>query len=195
MKSQIQLNGLVILYSYLQRIFVYDTVLSKFGADSPKTGNQEVWHGYLQEVGKAMAEFDTDAGLAETDQARMIEIDREASAALRARRAEPAAPLPEQLAAVAGDLYCGQHRNNGLVYWGDKFDENVADRYRQQIPSHWNTTNTISSYVGKTLQGTPLSEADEAQLATWFASACRLTAAVDDDLAQVELLLAGERPA
>lgn len=194
MKSQLQLNGLVILYSYLQRIFVYDMVLAKFGAEAPKTGSQEVWHGCLEEVGKAIAEFDTDAGLTEADQARMIEISESASAAMRARRADPDAPLPERLAAVAGDLYCGQHRNNGLVYWGDKFDEVVADRYRQQIPTHWNTTNTISGYVAEALEGSPLPEADEARLAAWFASACELVSAVDDDLAQTARLLAGERP-
>jgi hypothetical protein len=194
MKSQLQLNGLVILYSYLQRIFVYDTVLAKFGVEASKTGGQEVWHGYLEQVGKAIAGFDTDTGLNEADQARMIEISEAASAAMRARRADPDAQLPGRLAAVAGDLYCGQHRNNGLVYWGDKFDEAVADRYRQQIPTHWNTTNTISGYVAKALEGSPLPEADEARLATWFASTCKLVSAVDDDLAQTARLLAGERP-
>ena len=181
-----QHNGLLLLHAYLQRIYVYDNVLAKLGAATPA---DEDWSAFLREVGEALTATEADREGFEPDGPRLADIVERLRDGMRARRAVPGAPLVEQLAVVAGDLFGAKHLNDNMIYWGDIYDDDLADRLRQRIPYHWDTTGKIESYVARTISGTPLEEQDSVQLAEWFASACALVENVDDDLKQIKGLL------
>lgn len=197
MNGKAQLNGLVVLYAYLQRIFVYDKVIAGFSV-TPPSGSGPVsssgWAGCLDEVGSIIGAFDRDTGLAETQLSRLLEILGEVRAAMRARRPDPDAPLPERLAAVAGDLYGGMHTNDGIVHWGGTFDPAVADRYRQRTLGHRAAVNTISGFVARATAGNALGADDLARLDAWFTGVCAGTAAVERDLDDAAELLQGRTP-
>ena len=186
MTTRRQHNGLLLLHAYLERIYVYDNALAKMGATP---SSDEDWAAFLQEVGEALKATEDDREGFEPDGARFGDIVERLRVGMRARRGVPGAPLVEQLAAVAGDLFGAKHRNDNMIYWGDIYDADVADRLRQQIPYHWSTTRRIESCIAQTIAGTPLEEQDSAQLEQWFTSVCALTENVDDDLKQIKLLL------
>ncbi|QIS14270.1 hypothetical protein [Nocardia arthritidis] len=190
MEGKAQLNGLVVLYAYLQRIFMYDKVIAGLGA-APVAGDGWDWPACLDEVGVVIGRFDRLAGLSDPDVTRLLDILGEVRAAMRRRRPDPDASLPERLAAVAGDLHGGMHSNDGIVFWGETFDSTVADRYRQRTRTHRSMVNTINGYVAKATDGGVLTADDLARVDAWFTKVCTGSPGIERDLTRAGELLRG----
>ncbi|MEC3982564.1 hypothetical protein [Amycolatopsis sp. H20-H5] len=187
-ETRYQLNGLILLYAYLQRVFVHDRVGAGFPGAAARTGPDPI-PGLLDGVGTAIKTFDKDAGLSAEDGKRLLETTGSARSLMRAHLPRPDAALPEQLASVAAALYAEEHVNNGLVHLGDIFDPEVADQFRQRIPQFRTQVGVITGYVGKVTGGEPLTGEENAQLGSWFTNVTGSAAHIEQDFQRIEQYL------
>jgi len=188
--AQSQLNGLVVLYAYLQRIFVYDKVITTIAGDAPQAPALDT-AALLDVTSAAIGQCDPGTGLPD---GTVGDIDRVLAAvgdAMAARAARPDAPLREQLAAIAGDRFHHRHLNQGLVFWGDRYQPETADRFRQQILPARAAAEELTALVGRAASG-PLPDGDRTQIDAWYRSVVAAAPNIPDDLTLITRLIHGE---
>jgi hypothetical protein len=179
--KRFQLNGLVLLYAYLQRVFVH----AKVSAGAIPDPVPEL----LDVAGTAIQSFDQDAGLSGEERRRLLDLTGEARSLMREHLPRPDAELPEQLASVAAALYAEEHVNNGIIHMGDIYDPEVADRFRQRIPHFRDQIAVITDFVGKATDGVPLTAEENAKLDSWFADVTGSAENIEQDFRQIEQYL------
>ncbi|GAB4587076.1 hypothetical protein [Nocardia sp. IFM 10818] len=194
MTAQWQLNGLVMLYAYLQRVFVYDKAIATIpGADAPAPAPIADLPALLDKTSAAIRDFDTRAGLPDSAVTEFDAVLAIVGAAVSERTAHPGAPVRERLAAVAGDRFHGRHLVEGLVYWGDRYNPEVADRYRQQVLPARNATSTLSRFVAAAANNA-LTTNDLAQVDIWYDEVVQAAGRLGHDMALTARLLHGHEP-
>jgi len=185
--AQSQLNGLVILYAYLQRIFVYDMVLATIPGDPPRLPAPDTAN-LLDRTSAAIGRCDPRAGLPADTVVDMDAVLAAASDAMAARVARPNAPQRERIAAIAGDRFHHRHLVEGLVFWGDRYQPETADRYRQQLLSTRAAAQDLTALVARAADG-PLPASDLAQIDTWYESVVATAGNIPKDLALIARLI------
>ncbi|RJO74750.1 hypothetical protein D5S18_14925 [Nocardia panacis] len=183
-----QLDGLVVLYTYLQRISVYDRVIDGLGAGRRDDG----WSGPLGEVGAIIGRFDRGTRLDAAEVAHLLDILDTVRAAMRRRRPDPDASLPERLAVVAGDLHGGLHHSEGVVRWGEIYDAAAARRHRQRAVAHRGLVNTVNEYVARAGAGGVLGAEELARIDAWFTKVCTGSPGIERDLRRAGEALRGQ---
>ncbi len=194
MTARLQLNGLVVLYAYLQRIFVYDKVIALIPDEAAAPAAVAELPALLERTGAATTAFDTSAGLHAATVAEFDAVLAAVRAAMSERAAQPHAPLRNRLAAIAGDRYHAEYLINGLVHWGTQFAPEAADYYRQQTPATRDQVAVISGLVDAASKDA-LSADDLARIDTWHDQVVAFTPAVAADLDLTADLLHGRTPA
>ncbi|WP_018180244.1 hypothetical protein [Jongsikchunia kroppenstedtii] len=190
MTAQWQLNGLVMLYAYLQRVFVYDKVIATIPGDTAVPVSVENLPSMLERTSKAIGAFDTETGLSDADQRDFAAILDAVRAALSDRATHANAPLRDRLAAIAGDRLGGQYLLEGLVLWGDRYSAAAADRFRQKVLPARGAANEVTRLVADAARDA-LTADDHARVDSWYTEVARASAGSADDLALVSELLAG----
>ncbi|MFT3898653.1 MAG: hypothetical protein QM728_00185 [Gordonia sp. (in: high G+C Gram-positive bacteria)] len=196
MSAQLQLNGLVMLYAYLQRIYVYDKVLATIPDRAPEhhdPASPPELTTLIEKTGKTIAAFPTESGLSDEQVDSFTPVVDFAQAAMSNRAAHPGTPLREQLAAVAGARFHNQHLVEGLIMWGDNYRPETADQYRQRVLPARNDTRLLTAFVAKASLG-QLPEEEQLRVGEWYDAVIRTTPGVDGDMGLITSLLRGIDP-
>lgn len=165
---ELQYNGIVLLYGYLQRLFVYGKVKSMLDT-VPETLEIDSLPSLLDKTSKIIQNFDTTNGLSKEQQQELLAIlstiKKLVPPTLEVEK-EPV--LADQLAVAGASVYAEEYINNGIIHLGTLFNPSIADRFRQHIPHFQNRVNRINSLVDKAAHQHNLSEEENAQVSTWY---------------------------
>lgn len=165
---ELQYNGVVLLYGYLQRLFVYGKVKSMLDA-VPETLGVDSLPSLLDTASAALQNFDSKNGLTEEQQQELLAILATIKKLVPATlEAQENPKLADQLAVAGAALYAEEYINNGIIHLGMLFNPKIADRFRQHVPHFQNRVNGINMLVDKTANHKPLDANETAQLEAWY---------------------------
>lgn len=165
---ELQYNGSVLLYGYLQRLFVYGKVKSMLGT-VPETLEIDSLPSLLDKASEIFQNFDTKNGLTQEQQQELLAILATVKKLVPHTVEKTENPeLADQLAAAGAALYAEEYINNGIIHLGMLFNPTIADRFRQHIPHFQNRVNGINVFVDKTANHKSLSADETAQLEAWY---------------------------
>lgn len=170
---EIQYNGIVLLYGYLQRLFVYGKVKSMLGT-VPETLEIDSLPSLLDKTSETFQNFDTKSGLSQKQQQELLAILATVKKLVpQTLETDENPALADQLAVAGAALYAEEYINNGIIHLGMLFNPSIADRFRQHIPHFQNRVNGINSFVDKAANHENLSSDENAQLEAWYADAMK----------------------
>lgn len=170
---EIQYNGIVLLYGYLQRLFVYGKVKSMLGT-VPETLEIDSLPSLLDKTSETFQNFDTKSGLSQKQQQELLAILATVKKLVpQTLETDENPALADQLAVAGAALYAEEYINNGIIHLGMLFNPSIADRFRQHIPHFQNRVNGINSFVDKAANHENLSADENAQLEAWYADAMK----------------------
>lgn len=182
---EIQYNGIVLLYGYLQRLFVYGKVKSMLGA-VPETLEIDSLPSLLDKTSEIFQHFDTKNGLSKEQQQELLAILATVKKLMPHTVEKTEKPeLADQLAVAGAALYAEEYINNGIIHLGMLFNPTIADRFRQHIPHFQNRVNGINSFVDKAANGKSLSTEELVQLDTWYADVMKNAANIPADFQSI----------
>lgn len=182
---EIQYNGIVLLYGYLQRLFVYGKVKSMLGA-VPETLEIDSLPSLLDKTSEIFQHFDTKNGLSKEQQQELLAILATVKKLMPHTVEKTEKPeLADQLAVAGAALYAEEYINNGIIHLGMLFNPTIADRFRQHIPHFQNRVNGINSFVDKAANGKSLSTDELAQLDTWYTDVMKNAANIPADFQSI----------
>lgn len=193
-KVQFQFHGIVLLYGYLQRLFVYGNIKGMLDT-KPEAPEWEELPKLLDGVSAIFQSFDRTSGL-------KLDQMKQAFTAYRTVEAmtpetfpdQEKAQLADRLAVVGAGLYAEEYINTGLIHLGMNFDPKVEKRYREQAKHYQKTVKIISLLVDKTAQGQPLSKVEADQLQSWYKTSLENTDTVKKDIRRIRYFLNGTKP-
>lgn len=188
MDVRLQFNGLVLLYGYLQRIYVHDQVLAMLGEQgSPSTADD--LPPMLALVGGAMRSFDPEGGLSPDEVHDLESVVDAAQPLVAGCLPQPGDSPGHQLAAVSAAVYAEDHVNNGIVRMGDLLDPDVADRFRQRIPSFRNRVAVVTNWVERAADHQSLTAEEASERDRLLADVTVAAPNVESDLRTVRTYL------
>lgn len=193
-KVQFQFHGIVLLYGYLQRLFVYGNIKGMLDS-KPEAAEWEELPKLLDDVSAIFQSFDRKSGL-------NIDQMKQAFTAYRTVEAMTPATFPDKekaqladrLAITGAALYAEEYINTGLIHLGMNFDPKVEKRYRQQAEHYKKTVKIITMLVEKTAQRKPLSKAEADQLQNWYKTSIENADTVKKDIRRIRYFLNGTKP-
>lgn len=159
-----QLEGLGFLYSYLQRVFVFTRTTQMLDPQRPVDVNADELKAALDLVGDTVRQFDFESGLSVAQRAALSPIIVAARGWIDGNRPQPNDARARAIAHVASTAYFDEHLNAARVHLGDHYDAGYADYCRQRILLLQAWVRQVSSIVGKTADGVPLTSDEESAL-------------------------------
>ncbi|RNF38673.1 hypothetical protein [Planococcus salinus] len=193
-KVQFQFHGVVLLYGYLQRLFVYGNIKGMLDT-KPEAAEWDELPQHLDHVSAIFQNFDRKAGL-------NIDQIKQAFTAYRTVEAmtpqtfpdKEKAPLSERLAVTGAALYAEEYINTGLIHLGMNFDPKVEKRYRQQAEHYKKVVKIMTMLVEKTAEKKTLSKAEADQLQKWYQTTMESADTVKKDIRRIRYFLNGTTP-
>lgn len=182
---EVQYNGIVLLYGYLQRLFVYGKVKSMLGA-VPEKLEIDSLPSLLDKTSEIFQNFDTKNGLSKEQQEELLAILATVKKLVPHTVEKLENPeLSDQLATAGAALYAEEYINNGIIHLGMLFNPTIADRFRQHIPHFQNRVNGINLFVDKTANQKSLHSNELAQLESWYADVMKNASNIGADFQSI----------
>lgn len=180
-----QFNGVVLLYGYLQRLFVYGKIKSLLD-EKPEELKLEHLPSHLDAASAVFGNFDRQHGLAKIQKQQMLDALQTVEEWMPLTLSVPEEPrLADQLAVAGAALYAEEYINNGLLHFGKLFNPQVEDRFRQHIPYFQNRVNSINRLVDKIESHKSFAREESEQLNKWYQDVLANAANIRDDFKQI----------
>lgn len=187
--AEAQFNGVVLLYGYLQRLFVYGKIKSLVGT-KPEELKLERLSSHLDAASSVFGNFDRQNGLTKIQKQQMLVALQTIEELMPLTLKVPEEPqLEDQLAVAGAALYAEEYINNGLMHFGKLFNPQVEDRFRQHIPYFQNRVNSINYFVEKAENQKSLAFHETKQLTKWYEDVLANAADAAEDLRQIHQYL------
>ncbi|GIP39831.1 hypothetical protein J31TS4_31110 [Paenibacillus sp. J31TS4] len=186
-------NGMVLLYGYLQRLFVSERIQEMLEYEPSEEARQSLTAS-LDTLTPLLRDFDPARPLTLEAETRLLAILDELEPALDRyeEMITPGARFEPMLIVAASTLYAEEHINQGLVHWGKHFDPTAEDRYRQQVPRLRSRVGSVTEIVKKVSEGIPLSADDHAEIDRWYGDVLRNRDGIRSDAEKIRELLKAE---
>jgi len=188
MSVQLQYNGYVLLYSYLQRFYVSEKVNTMLGIGEMKDEKMESLKLLLNELGEIGTYFQVNKALSLEYKDYLIGLTDKISGFTDdyKKQITDAKTARDYIPLVASTLYAEEHVNNGIVHMGRLFNPEIADRYMQKIPYFRQRIGWINSIVYKIGEGKSLTEEETDQLKNVFSTVYQVKDEIDKDFATIK---------
>ncbi|AMU64913.1 hypothetical protein [Mycobacteroides abscessus] len=159
-----QLEGLGFLYSYLQRVFVFTRTMQMLDPQHPVDVNADELKAALDLVGDTVRQFDFESGLGVARRAALSPVIAVVRGWVDGNRPRPNDSRAQAIAHAASTAYFDEHLNSARIHLGDHYDADYADYCRQRVLLLQAWVRQVSSIVGKTADGVPLTSDEESAL-------------------------------
>lgn len=188
-------NGLVLLYAYLQRIFVHERILQLFGAHG-NPERLELLPAMIETVTEVVQSAETHKNISQEQVGSLIPVLERVEnwIADYLPKGEELDDLHHRFAIAASAIHGEEHVNNGLIKLGELFDPGIADRFMQRVSGHKNNVGIASTVVAKTVRNEPIEESFVQKMENWYRDVSSNAGGMKSDLAGIRVMLQGKPP-
>lgn len=159
-----QLEGLGVLYAYLQRVFVFTRTMQMLDPQRHVDVNTDELKAALDLVGDTVRQFDFTGGLSAAQRQALGPVIAAAHGWIDGTRPQSDDSRAQAIAHTASAAFFEEHLNSARIHLGDHYDADYADYCRQRILLLQASVRQVKSIVGKTADGLALSSDEEAVL-------------------------------
>ncbi len=183
MSVEYQYNGYVLLYGYLQRLFVSEKVKAMLSMEDYKEEKTESLKLLLNELGEIGTYFYINKSLTEEYKEFLLGLTDKVHnfAEEYKEQIKTADSLDDKIAVVASTLYAEEHINSGIIRMGEMFNPAIQDRYLQHLPYYRQRVGWVNSVVHKKVEGSDLSADDSSKINDLYMDITRCIDGIDKD--------------
>lgn len=188
MNAAIQYNGLVLLYGYLQRLYVHERTKGLLDNGAFNVEKIDIITQHLKKIHDITDVFDNNKKLDETNQALLLDIANVCSEMSDEYKNEilNSKTFKDELAVVASTIYAEEHINNGIIKMGELFNPEIQDRFMQQILYYRNRVALVNAVVQKETEGKEISEKEKEQIKNWYVETSQTSSYMKKDFDSIK---------
>lgn len=167
MSAQQQYNGLILLASYIQRIYIAETINERTGQQVSSARLSQA-KKYLDELNMLMPLFEQTRTLTDTQLQRVKEITVSTKHFMEGYFPQLPVTFLQKLAIVGSSLYGEQAMNAGVLRLGQLFQKEVGKDFTMRVKFYEERTQFIDAVVHTLYQQEELEENLQQIIANWF---------------------------
>lgn len=165
-QAQRAYNGIVLLASYLQRLYVSETIYSHLNETHDANRIEEIKE--LFDDALAMVPlFEMTKELADTQINKLKQITRQMESYM-STYFKDSPSFHDKLALVGSSIYAEQNINNGIIRLSQLFNVEINQEYYNRIEFYEERTNLIEMIVSTLKNNEPLEEQFEKLIESWY---------------------------
>lgn len=188
--AKTQYNGMILLSSYIYRLFVQQSVAIRLLDEKNETSLNR-YKELLDDLLLIVSLFEQTKDLTNGQYNKIIRIYEETEKNFpQFFKLEPTT-LSEKVAIVAASFYGERHLNEMIIRLRKLFDTTIASDYEKRIQFYNERIQLMDFVVHAFNQGDDLKPELERQIELWYAKITSIKEHVIDDLQKVPLLLSG----
>ncbi|MEK3888877.1 hypothetical protein [Bacillus sp. FSL K6-3431] len=189
----LQYNGIILLNSYLQRLFVFEKINSML-----ENSNEHIQINTIsplldtiEEIGN---EFNRTKQLSQEDKEKAHLIIGETRKLMKTylHNISTYTNFEEKIAIAASTIYGEEHINNGVIKLGELFNSEILDRYMQQKPYHQKRVALINHIVHKKVIDNLLTDDEMIQIEKWYDDVIQNKNGIESDLDTINRFIDGK---
>lgn len=165
--AQVQYNGMILLHSYLQRMYVYENTKLILNFNGQPDVLTEV-KGFMEEVNLMVTMFEDTKMMATTQYKRLFVITTRIEALLKDYFIDNEYDFSYQVALVASALYGERAMNSHVIRLGKIFDVEVSADFERRIKFYEERTKAINAVVHILKNGEELPQKMIETIRLWF---------------------------
>lgn len=146
MAAQQQYNGIILLLSYIQRIYIAETIQERISSTHTQA-RQQTAKGYFDELNLMLPLFEETKELTATQQKRLEDITDNVKQMMRGYFYSGTASFEEKLEIVGSSLYGEQLMNTGILRLGQVFNKDVGQDFAKRVTFYEERTQFIDAVV------------------------------------------------
>lgn len=167
MSAQKHYNGLILLASYIQRIYIAEKINERIGQQT-STARLSTAKKYLDELNMMMPLFEQTLELTNTQLNRVKEITASTKHLMQGYFPQLPATFAQKLVIVGSSLYGEQAMNAGVLRLGQLFQQEVGKDFTMRVKFYEERTQFIDAVVHTLHNKEEVEENLQQILANWF---------------------------
>ncbi|WP_107942726.1 hypothetical protein [Metasolibacillus fluoroglycofenilyticus] len=167
MSAQQQYNGLILLTSYIQRIYIAEKINERIGVQTNPSRLQAA-KNYLDELNMIMPLFEQTRELTDTQLKRVKEITMSTKHLMDGYFPQPPFSFVQKLSIVGSSLYGEQLMNTGVLRLGQLFQKEVGKDFEMRVKFYKERTEFIDAVVHTLYSKEEIELSLQQIIANWF---------------------------
>ncbi|WP_042472985.1 hypothetical protein [Bacillus ndiopicus] len=189
MSAQQQYNGLILLASYIQRIYIAEKINERIG-EQTNPARLQTAKTYLDELNMIMPLFEQTRELTDTQLKRIKEITTATKHLMDGYFPQQPTTFAEKLSIVGSSLYGEQSMNAGVLRLGQLFQKEVGKDFEMRVKFYEERTRFIDAVVHTLHNKEEVEESLQQILANWFEGIWANRNYVLQDIGKIDQFLA-----
>ena len=188
--AKTQYNGMILLSSYIHRLFVQQSISIRLLDENNETSLNR-YRDLLDDLSLIISLFEQTKDLTNGQYDKIIQIYEEIEESFpHFFKIEPTT-FSEKVAIVAASFYGERHLNEMIIRLRKLFDATIASDYEKRIQFYNDRIKLMDFVVHALSQGDDLKPELKQQIELWYSNVTSIKGHVVDDLQKVPLLLSG----
>lgn len=188
MDAKTQYNGIILLTSYLQRIFVAETIYRKC-SQHHSASRFELSQALLDEVHTIIPVFEETKSLDEAQIEQLQVMTNKTIDLMHGYFMLMPQNFIDKLALVGSSLYGEQLMNSGILRLGELFGIDMNKDFHMRVKFYEDRTKVIDVIVQQISDGKHLDEAVVKPIETWYNDILRQKVHVLNDIDQIAQMI------
>ena len=187
--AKTQYNGIILLSSYIHRLFVQQSVAIRL-LDEKQETKLNMFKGMLDDLALITSMFEQTKDLTVDQYKKLMAIYEKTNEQFpHFFKFEPTI-LSEKVAIIAASFYSERHLNEKIIHLSKLFDETITSDYEKRIQFYDNRIQLMDFVVHALSQGDDLKPELVQQIELWYNNVTSIKEPIIDDLSKVPMLLA-----
>lgn len=186
-KVRVHYNGILLLTSYLHRIYVSEQIQGILHKKSD-TRLQEV-KTMLDDAGMMRTMFEQTKELTDTQQTKLLSMSAKAKLYMADFFPQGEATFGQKLTLVAASLYGEQAMNDGILRMGKLFGEEVKTDFEARVQFYKDRTKAMDIMVNNLDKNEEIPEQMTTLVVQWYANIDKQRNLVLSDMSKIDKML------
>ncbi len=187
-----QYNGIILLYSYTQRMFVFEQIKGIIGLGQ-NDEKMKALPSILDYLSDLMHRFEQTKSLSELQIKELLDISEEVQGMLTDYL--PSSPtsvtFSEKLSITGSTVYAEEHINSGVIKLGEIFSPEIRDHFSQRASFYRNRVNLVNQIVHKLANNQPIAPEERNQIEEWYEDLMENIDGIDLDFDTIRTFIKG----
>lgn len=186
--AKAQYNGIILLSSYIHRLFVQQSVEVRLVENRQDT-KQKRYKEMLDDLALIMSMFEQTKDLTIGQYNKLIQLYDETSHHFSQFFKKEPTNLSQKAAIVTASFYAERHLNEKIIHLSKLFDATIASDYEKRIQFYDERIKLMDFVVHALSLGEDLKPELVQQIELWYTNVISIKDPIIDDLSKVPLLL------